>query len=104
MGEPRIKVPEKQLAKFCERHHITRLSLFGSVLRDDFGPESDIDVLVEFDPEHMPGWEIVDVSDELSALLGGHRIDLVNPKYLNPRLKHRILESAVLQYEAAHET
>ena len=104
MGNPKIKVPEKQLAAFCKRHHIVRLSLFGSVLRDDFGPESDIDVLVEFEPEHMPGWEIVDIGDELSALLGGRRIDMVNPKYLNPRLKSQILNSAVLQYEAEHAT
>ena len=79
MGNPKIKVPEKQLATFFDRHHIIRLSLFGSVLRDDFGPESDIDVLVEFEPDHMPGWEIVDMSDELSVLLGGHRIELHAP-------------------------
>jgi predicted nucleotidyltransferase len=87
-----------QLADFCRRHHIRRLSAFGSVLRDDFGPESDIDLLVEFQPGHSPGWEIVDLEEELGRLFGGRRVDLVNPKYLSPRLRDAILDSAVVQY------
>ena len=94
-------VPE-QLAAFCCRHHIRRLSIFGSVLRDDFGPDSDVDFLVEFEPGHCPGWEIVDIELELSILLGGRKVDLINPKYLNRHLKSRVLRSAVLQYEASH--
>jgi uncharacterized protein len=50
-----IQIPQKEIAEFCERHHIIRMALFGSVLRDDFGPESDVDVIVEFHPDHIPG-------------------------------------------------
>jgi hypothetical protein len=98
MNQTRIPVPQEALAAFCRRHHITRLAFFGSVLRDDFGPQSDVDVLVEFAPGHTPGLEIVDVEEELSALLGGRRVDLANPKYLNPRLKPRVLAAAEVQY------
>jgi predicted nucleotidyltransferase len=90
--------PAPVLADFCRRHHIQRLSLFGSVLRDDFRPDSDVDALVEFKPGHSPGWNIIDLEDELGGLFGGRKVDLVNPKYLNPRLRDRILASAVVQY------
>jgi len=93
-----IDVDQAKLAEFCRRHHIRRLSLFGSVLRDDFGPDSDVDVLVEFAPGHTPGLAIVDVEEELSALLGGRRVDMVNPKYLNRRLESRVLSEAEVQY------
>ena len=94
-----IPVPRQAVADFCRRHGIRRLSLFGSVLRDDFRPDSDIDVLVEFRPGTVVGWGIIEIEDELSAILGGHKIDMVNPKYLNRHLKDRILDSAVVQYE-----
>lgn len=69
----RITVPHDELAAFCRRHHIRKLSLFGSVLRDDFRPDSDVDVLVEFEPGHSVGWEIVDMEDELSICSAGTR-------------------------------
>jgi len=94
----RIPVDKAKLAAFCRRHHIRRLSLFGSVVRDDFGADSDVDVLVEFEPGHTPGLAVVDVEEELSALLGGRRVDMVNPKYLNRRLKSRVLAEAEVQY------
>jgi uncharacterized protein len=94
-----LSTDRRALADFCRRHHIQRLSLFGSVLRDDFGPESDVDVLVDYEPGHAPGWEVVDIEDELGQLFGGRKIDLVNRKYLNARLKDRILADEVLQYE-----
>ena len=94
----RIPVDKAKLAAFCRRHHIRRLSLFGSVLRDDFGADSDVDVLVEFMPGHTPGLAVVDVQEELSALLGGRRVDMVNPRYLNRRLKGRVLAEAEVQY------
>jgi uncharacterized protein len=94
-----LSADRRALADFCRRHHIQRLSLFGSVLRDDFGPESDVDVLVDYEPGHAPGWEVVDIEDELGQLFGGRKIDLVNRKYLNARLKDRILADEVLQYE-----
>jgi predicted nucleotidyltransferase len=94
----RIPVDRQRLAEFCRRHHIRKLSLFGSVLSDDFRPDSDVDVLVEFEPGHTPGLAIVDVQDELSDLLGGRRVDMVNPKYLNRRLRDRVLDEAEVQY------
>jgi predicted nucleotidyltransferase len=102
--EGRASIPTEQIADFCRRHHIRRLSLFGSILRNDFRPDgdrpSDVDVLVEFEPGHTPGWEIVDIEEELSRLFGGRRVDMANPKYLNRRLRARILASAELCYES----
>ena len=94
----RLAVDDAKLAEFCRRHHIRKLSIFGSAVRDDFGPDSDVDVLVEFAPGHTPGLSIVDVEDELSRLLGGRRVDLANPRYLNRRLKDRVLAEAEVQY------
>ncbi len=95
-----IDVPRQALEALCRRRHIRRLAFFGSVLRDDFRPDSDIDMLVEFEPGHTPGWEIVDIEDELSAIFGGQRVDIVNPRYLDRRLKRRVLDAAVVQYES----
>jgi predicted nucleotidyltransferase len=95
-----IEVDNQRLAEFCRRHHIRKLSLFGSVLRRDFGPDSDVDVLVEFEPGHTPGLEIVDIQEELSELFGGRKVDMVNPKYLNRRLESRVLNEAEVQYAA----
>jgi len=90
-------VNRQQIAEFCRRHHIQKLSLFGSVLRDDFGPDSDIDVLVTFEPGHVIGLRIVDIEEELSQLLG-RRVDLVSEKYLNRRIRDRVLADAEVQY------
>jgi len=94
-------VPKAQLAEFCRRNHIRRLALFGSVLREDFGPDSDIDVLVEFEPGHVPGLRFIRLQDELSALFGGRRVDLVTPKFLNHRIRDEVLGSAEVQYAGA---
>jgi len=96
----KVAVPKDQIAAFCRRHHVRKLSLFGSVLRDDFGPDSDIDVLVDFEPGHAVGFGIIDIEEELSRLFGGHRVDMVREKYLNRRLRDRILASAEVQYAA----
>jgi predicted nucleotidyltransferase len=93
-----VSIDRERLAAFCQRHHIRKLALYGSVLRDDFRPESDVDVLVEFEPEYMVGFRILDIEEELGQLLGGRRIDLVSEKYLNPRLRKRVLASAEVQY------
>lgn len=99
MSLDRIRIPRKSLAQFCRRHHIRKLSLFGSVLTDEFRADSDLDVLVEFEPGHTPGLAIIDLERELAELLGGeHKVDIVNEKYLNPRLRQRILETAQVQY------
>ena len=93
-----LEVSEDRVADFCRRHHIRKLSLFGSVLRDDFRPDSDVDVLIQFEAGHVVGLGIMDIEEELSQLLGGHKIDLVNEKYLNRRLRSRILAEAEVQY------
>ena len=95
---PRIALDRKQIAEFCRRHHIRKLSLFGSVLREDFRPDSDVDVLVEFEAGHRVGLRIIDMEDELSKMLGGRRVDIVSEKYLNRRLRNRVLASAEVEY------
>jgi predicted nucleotidyltransferase len=95
---PRIALDRNQIAEFCRRHHIRKLSLFGSVLRDDFRPDSDVDVLVEFEPGLRVGLRIIDIEEELSKMLGGRRVDIVSEKYLNRRLRNRVLASAEVEY------
>lgn len=99
MVAPAIPIPTEKIADFCRRNGIRKLSLFGSVLRDDFGPDSDVDVLVEFHPGKVIGWKIIEIEDELSAILGGRKVDLVRTNALYHRLKDRILSSSQVQYE-----
>jgi hypothetical protein len=94
----RIPIDRDQLADFCRRNHIRRLAFFGSVLREDFGPDSDVDVLVEFETGHVPGLAFVRLEQDLSRLLGGRRIDLVTPNFLNERVRDRVLSDAEVQY------
>ena len=89
---PRIPVDRAAISEFCRRHRIARLAPFGSVLRDDFSAKSDVDVLVEFEPGQIPGFAFMSMERELSGLLPGRRVDLVTPKFLNPRIRHRVLE------------
>lgn len=91
-----IPIDHTQIADFCRRHHVRKLSFFGSVLRDDFGPESDIDVLVEFEPGETPGFfEIVRMEDELARILGMQReVDLRTPFDLGPRFRDAIVADA----------
>ena len=100
MPAPTIEIPREAIAEFCRRHHIRRLALFGSVLRDDFRPDSDVDVLVEWEPGRTPGWDVVSIAEELEQLFG-RKVDLVNPKFLKPRLRDRVLRTAEVQYERA---
>lgn len=90
-------IPREELARFCGRYHIRRLSFFGSVLRDDFGPESDVDVLVEFEPGHVPGLAFIDIEDELSAMLG-RPVDLATPKSVSRWIRGTVLSEAEVQY------
>ena len=94
-----VEIESGRITEFCRRHHIRKLSLFGSVTRDDFTPMSDVDVLVLFDPVYPVGFRIFDMEEELSSLFGGRRVDLVNEKFLNARLRSRILNEAQVQYE-----
>ena len=94
-----IKISQNKLKNFCKKYHIRRLALFGSVLRSDFKPTSDIDVLVEFEPGKEPGFiRLGEIESELSELLGGRRIDLVTERALNPHLREKILKEARVQY------
>ena len=98
---PRVAVDQVKIAEICKRHGITKLALFGSVLRDDFGPKSDIDVLVEFDPGHVPGFfGLYRIEQEIAALFGDRRIDLLTYRSLNPHIKDRVLAEAEVQYAA----
>ena len=87
-------IDRERLEEICVRRRIRRIALFGSALRSDFGPDSDIDLLVDFEPDAIIGLDIVDTEAELSALFGGRRIDLVREKYLNKRLRPEVLRSA----------
>jgi predicted nucleotidyltransferase len=96
-----ISIDRKSLGALCLRHHIRRLSLFGSVLRPDFGPDSDVDVLVEFEPGQVPGFFALHaIETELSNLLAGRKVDLVTQRSLNHRLRDRVLASAQVEYAA----
>ena len=98
MAASSIGIPQDRLAEFCRRYHIRKLSLFGSVITGDFGPDSDVDVLVEFEPGHVPGLALIRMQDELAAFLGGREVDLVTPKFLNRRIRDQILREAAVQY------
>jgi predicted nucleotidyltransferase len=87
------------IAELCERYHVRTLSLFGSVLGDEFGPESDVDVLVEFEPGRTPGFfRLHEMEQALGDLLGGRKVDLVTRKFLNRRIRQRILDQAKVIY------
>jgi predicted nucleotidyltransferase len=97
----RIAVSPEVIADFCRRHHVRKLSLFGSVLRDDFRPESDVDVLVEFEPSHVPGFfKFFEMEEELGALLG-RKVDLNTPGFLSKYFRARVLAEAVPLHDAA---
>lgn len=97
----RITVSADVIAGFCRQHHVRRLSLFGSVLRDDFRPGSDVDVLVEFRPEDVPDFfDLIAMKEELVELLG-RNVDLKTPKSLSPYFRDRVLREALLLHVVA---
>ena len=95
-----IDIPHAQIADFCRRNHIRRLALFGSVLRDDFRPDSDVDVLVEFEPGKTPGFAFFDVEQELTQILG-RRVDLRTPQELSKYFRDEVLAEAEEVYVEA---
>lgn len=98
MGKVNIELPNEKIAEFCKRNHIRKLSLFGFVLRSDFGPGSDIDFLVEFDPDYIPGFfKFAHMERELSELIG-KRVDLRTPQELSRYFRDKVLSEAVVQY------
>jgi uncharacterized protein len=97
----RIEVPQERITEFCRRHHIRWLALFGSVLRDDFRPDSDIDVLIEFEPEQRYTYfTLAQIEADLSGLLG-RKVDLHMPKTLHPFLRDKVLGQAEALYVGA---
>lgn len=96
-----IDISKDRIAEFCQQHHIRKLSLFGSVLRDDFTPESDIDFLVEFEPGRIPGYfKLVSLEMELSKMLEGRKIDLRTPNELSIYFRDKVMAEAVVQYDS----
>jgi predicted nucleotidyltransferase len=95
-----LTVPDDKIAEFCRRHRIRKLSLFGSVLRDDFDEGSDVDVLVEFEPEVVVGLRFFSIERELSTLLG-RKVDLNTPGFLSKYFRDRVMAEAEVQYESA---
>jgi hypothetical protein len=94
-----LQFDPSRLAEICRRHHIRRLALFGSVLYNHLRSDSDVDLLAEFDPDHRPGMVgMYEIEQEFSRLFGSRKIDLINPKYLNPRIRERVLSEPEVQF------
>jgi predicted nucleotidyltransferase len=93
----RARVDEEKIAVFCRKHHIRRLALFGSTLHGDSAAGSDLDVLVEFEPDHTPGLAFLAMEAELSELLG-QKVDLNTPGFLSPYFRDQVLAEAEVQY------
>ena len=95
-----LELPRKRIADFCRRHYVRKLALFGSILRPDFRPDSDIDVLVEFERGHVPGLAFFTMEEELSTLLG-RKVDPNTPAGLSPYFRDEVLHEAVTLYGPA---
>ena len=94
-----VSIPREAIAGFCERNHMRKLSLFGSVLTDRFRDDSDVDILVEFEPGHVPGYfGLVAMEMELSGILGC-KVDLRTPGELSRYFRDRVTAMAAIQYE-----
>ena len=96
----KVAADKHKIAEFCREHHIRRLALFGSALREDFGPESDVDVLVEFEPGHVPGLiRLAGLELDLSEIFGGRKVDLRTPEDLSRYFRDAVIAEAEVQYE-----
>jgi predicted nucleotidyltransferase len=100
MDLTRLRISPEQIQTFCQKHHIRNLAFFGSVTREDFKPGSDIDVLVEFEPGHIPGFDFFLLEAELSGLLG-RKVDLQTANFLSPEIRPFALSEAIILYEQA---
>ena len=99
MAKQRITVPKRRIVDFCRRNHILKLALFGSVLQEDFGPDSDVDVLVEFEPGYVPGFfRLFDLEKELSSLFDGRKVDLRTPEDLSRYFREEVIAEAETHY------
>jgi predicted nucleotidyltransferase len=101
MGKAKINLPRHKIADFCRKNHIVKLSFFGSILRDDFRSDSDIDVLIEFDPNYVPGLlGLSRMERELSETLGGRKVDIRTPQDLSKYFRNQVLARAEVHYAA----
>jgi uncharacterized protein len=100
MARPRIQLPKEEIEEFCRRNRIRRLALFGSVLRDDFTDESDVDVLVEFEEGARTGFKFFTMQHELSEIIG-REVELHTPGFLSPYFRDEVLREAEVQYDAS---
>lgn len=95
-----IDVNQNEIAAFCTKHHLTKFAFFGSVLTDKFGPDSDVDVLFEYDPAHIPSlFDVAGMEKELSELLG-RKVDMRTPQDLSRYFRDEVVRTAVVQYAA----
>jgi predicted nucleotidyltransferase len=92
-----LVIPKDAIADFCRRHHIRKLAVFGSALREDFAPDSDVDVLAEFQEGWTPGFAFFDMQDELTWLLG-RRVELHTPNFLSRYFRQKVIKEAEVQY------
>lgn len=99
MPSPRIHIPQDKIAHFCEKNHIVKMALFGSVLTDQFKPSSDVDFLVEFQSGHIPTlFDVVGMEEELSSIIGRHA-DLKTPKGISRYFRDEVISKALTIYE-----
>ena len=99
---PQVSISKRSLTAFCQENGIRRLAVFGSALRDDFGPDSDIDLLVEFEPDRIPGLlDFAGMELTLSELFAGRKVDLRTAEDLSPYFRQEVLAKAEVQYEPA---
>lgn len=95
-----IEIDRERLASFCQKHHLTKLALFGSVLTERFGPDSDVDVLFEYDPEHVPSlFDVAGMEEELSEILG-RKADMRTPRDLSRYFRDEVVRTARVEYAA----
>jgi uncharacterized protein len=97
-----IIIEKTKITNFCKKYHIRMLAFFGSVLRDDFRPDSDVDVLVEFEPDFVPGLRFFAMEQELSEILG-HKVELHTLNFLSPYFREKVAKETVIHYVAAWE-
>ncbi len=95
-----LVVPREQITEFCRRNHVRKLALFGSVLRDDFSPQSDVDVVVEYERGHVPGLAFITHQEELSSILG-RNVDLNTPQFISRYYRQEVLSDAEVVYGEA---
>ncbi len=94
---PAIHIPKNKIPDFCRQNHIMKLSVFGSALSEEFSSDSDLDILVEFEPGHVPGFAFFKIEDELSELIG-RKVDLNTPNFLSKYFRDEVLRQAEVHY------